>query len=103
MGLETDFFLLDTLIRANKLPTPESIPLKEMATTSTDTLDLPIKPYLPILPPKPRKKAPILSVEFQYCLGHEPEHPPGTYLANPIKKVPLLIGFLYTIYFIIYF
>lgn len=103
MGLETDFFLLDTLIRANKPPTPELITLKEMATTSTDTSDLPRKPYLPIPPPKPRKKAPILSVEFQYCLGHEPEHLPGTYLAEPIKKVPSLIGLLYTIYFIVNF
>lgn len=84
--------MLDSLIRANRPSTPEPIFLKEFITISTDTSDLPKKPPTP--PPKPqRKKKPALSVEFQYCLGHEPEHQPGTFWSES-KKNPLLIGLL---------
>lgn len=46
---------------------------------------MPQKPSPPIRPPKPRKKSPILSVEFQYCLGHEPNPP---ILPSPPKPNP---------------
>ncbi|KAI1703405.1 ankyrin repeats (3 copies) domain-containing protein [Ditylenchus destructor] len=78
ISVSTDSSLLESLIQSSK-------PVIQVRTVSTETKDLDppkSKPPPPTPPPKPKRKdsaqrKPKLEIEFQYCLGHEPEYNPG--------------------------
>ncbi|KAI1709562.1 KN motif domain-containing protein [Ditylenchus destructor] len=77
ISVSTDSSLLESLIQSSK-------PIIQVRTVSTETKDLDppkSKPPPPTPPPKPKRKnsaqRPKLEIEFQYCLGHEPEYIPG--------------------------